>query len=331
MKSFNLSEWAVTHRPLVLFLMLATLLVGGWSFSKLGRLEDPIFNVPTMTAVVAWPGASARQVQDQVLNRMERELQEIEDIDYVRSFSRQGYGGLTLWMKGGTSKAALDTAWYQARKKIGDVRAQFPEGVRGPFFNDEFTDVYTVIYALHAPELSPAETQVLAEDIKRSLQAVAGVNKVDVMGRQVEQVNVEFESRRLASLGVTPHAMIESIGRQNMLEPAGSVDGAADRTFVRTSGALRDAADVAATPIEAGGRLLRLSDVAEVTSGYEDPPRFTVRHNGEPVIALGVVLSRQVNLLKVGKQLDAATAALQAGLPLGVSLEKYADQPRVVG
>ena len=330
MKSFNLSEWAVTHRPLVLFLMLATLLVGGWSFSKLGRLEDPIFNVPTMTAVVAWPGASARQVQDQVLNRMERELQEIEDIDYVRSFSRQGYGGLTLWMKGGTSKAALDTAWYQARKKIGDVRAQFPEGVRGPFFNDEFTDVYTVIYALHAPELSPAETQVLAEDIKRSLQAVAGVNKVDVMGRQVEQVNVEFESRRLASLGVKPHAMIESIGRQNMLEPAGSVDGAADRTFVRTSGALRDAADVAAIPIEAGGRLLRLSDVAEVTSGYEDPPRFTVRHNGEPVIALGVVLSRQVNLLKVGKQLDAATAALQAGLPLGVSLEKYADQPRVV-
>lgn len=153
MKSFNLSTWAVTHRALVLFLIIGTLLVGTFSFTRLGRLEDPSFNVPTMNAVVAWPGATAQQVQDQVLNRMERELQKIEGIDHVRSFARQGYGGLNFWMKGGTPKHELERAWYLARKKIADVRHEFPEGVRGPFFNDEFTDVYSVLYAFSAPEL----------------------------------------------------------------------------------------------------------------------------------------------------------------------------------
>jgi multidrug efflux pump subunit AcrB len=292
MKSFNLSEWAVTHRPMVLFLIIATLVLGLASFTKLGRLEDPNFEVPTMTAVVAWPGATAQQVQDEVLNRMERELQEIDGVDYIRSFSRQGYGGLTLWMKGGTSKNLLDAAWYQARKKIGDVRGEFPDGVRGPFFNDEFTDVYTVLYALRAPELQWPELQALAEELKRGLQSVPGVNKVDLLGRQAQQVHVEFSSRRLAALGLTPQSLIDALSRQNAMTPAGAVEGSAERTFVRISGPARDVADIEALPIEAGGRLLRLSDVATVRDALEDPPTFTVRHNGEAVLALGVTVSR---------------------------------------
>ncbi len=330
MKSFNLSEWAVTHRTMVLFLIIGTLLVGAFSFTRLGRLEDPIFNAPVMTAVVAWPGGTAQQLQDQVLNRMERELQQIEGIDYVRTFSRQGYGGLNFWMHGGTPKAELDRAWYAARKKIADVRHQFPEGVRGPFYNDEFSDVYSVLYGFSAPELSWPELQVLVEDIKRQLQAVPGVNKVDVFGRQGERVYVEFSSPRLAALGISPQTLADALARQNLLSPAGSTEGATDRVFVRVGGALQDARDVADVSIEAGGRLLKLSDVARVYSGLEDPPSFTVRHDGKPVLMLGITFARSGNVLTLGQSLDARMAALQATLPLGVAVDKVADQPRVV-
>ena len=152
MKRFNLSEWAVTHQPMVLFLIIATLIVGVMSFSRLGRLEDPNFDVPQMTAIVVWPGATAQDVQDQVLNRIERRLQELDHFESVRSFARQGYGGVTLYMKGGSSKAELDNAWYQVRKKIGDVRQEFPDGVRGPFFNDEYNDRYScLLYTSPSP------------------------------------------------------------------------------------------------------------------------------------------------------------------------------------
>ena len=337
MRSFNLSEWAVTHRALVLFLIVGTLVVGAFSFTRLGRLEDPSFNVPTMNAVVAWPGATAQQVQDQVLNRMERELQKIEGIDHVRSFARQGYGGLNFWMKGGTPKHELERAWYLARKKIADVRHEFPEGVRGPFFNDEFTDVYSVLYAFSAPELSWPELQVLVEDAKRQLQAVPGVTKIDVFGRQAEKVYVEFSSSKLAALGLSPQVLMDALARQNAVAPTGSIEGRYDRVFVRLAstasgqpGGFDSVQDVAQVPIEAGGRLLQLGDVATVRSGLEDPPQFTVRHNGQPVVMLGVSFERSGNILKLGAALDARMAALQAALPLGVTVDKVADQPRIV-
>jgi len=330
MKGFNLSRWAVEHRPLVLFLLIGTLLVGIFSFTRLGRMEDPSFNVPTMTAVVAWPGASAQQMQDQVLNRMERELQKIEGIDHVRSFSRQGYGGLNFWMKGGTPKDELGRAWYMARKKIGDVRHEFPEGTRGPFYNDEFTDVYSVLYAFSAPDLSWPELKVLVEGAKRQLQAVPGVSKVDVFGDQAEKVYVEFSSTRLAALGISPQTLMVALARQNALEPAGAVEAAHDRVFVRVGGALRDARDVADVPVEADGRLLRMSDVARIHTGLEDPPSYTVRHNGQPVLMLAITFDRTGNILTLGRALDQRMTELQAALPMGVAVDKVADQPRVV-
>ena len=330
MKDFNLSQWAVEHRAMVLFLLIASLLVGSFAFTRLGRLEDPNFNVPTMNAIAVWPGATAQEMQDQVLNRMEREVQKIEGIDYVRSFSRQGYGGLNLWMKGGTSKADLEKAWYLARKKIADVRHEFPEGVRGPFFNDEFGDVYSVLYAFSAPDLSWPELQMLVEDAKRQLQAVPGVTKIDVFGRQAEKVYVEFESSKLAALGISPQTLIDALARQNALSPAGASEGRSDRVYLRVGGALRDARDVAEVPIEAGGRLLRLADVARVYSGLEDPPAFTVRHNGQPVLMLGITFERSGNILELGQALDERLLVLQQSLPLGVAVDKAADQPRVV-
>jgi len=327
---FNLSAWAVQHRPLVLFLLILLLIAGLVSFSRLGRLEDPVFNVPTMTAVVAWPGATAQEMQDQVLNRIEREMQTIEGVDSVRSFSRQGYGGINLWMQGGTPGPQLERAWYQARKKIADVRHELPEGVRGPFFNDEFSDVISVMYALEARELDWLELQALADDIKRQSQSVAGVTKVQVVGRQAQRIWVEFNARRLAALGLSPQTLLDALARHNALQPAGASEGPVDRVFVRPDGALRSVADVAALPLEAGGRLLRLGDVAAVSEGLEDPPAYTVRHGGQPVLMLTYTFSRQGNLLAIGRALDERMQAVQAALPLGVSLHKVADQPRVV-
>jgi len=330
MKRFNLSEWAVTHRPMVLFLIITALIVGGFSFSRLGRLEDPNFDVPQMTAIVVWPGATAQDVQDQVLNRIERRLQELDHFEYVRTFSRQGYGGITLWMKGGSSKADLENAWYQARKKIGDVRQEFPDGVRGPFFNDEYNDRYSVLYALSAPELSMAELLVVAEDVKRRLQGVPGAAKVDVLGKQAERVYVELSTQRLAALGIAPTAVFDALARQNLVAPAGSSDATHDRVQVRVDGRLRSTADVANVTLEVGGQLLRLADIATVRSGYEDPPSLTIRHNGVPVLAIGVTMQANGNVLDFGRALEQRLGQVRQELPAGVQIEQYADQPRVV-
>ena len=330
MKRFNLSEWAVTHRPMVLFLIITTLIVGSLSFSRLGRLEDPHFDVPQMTAIVVWPGASAEQVQDQVLNRIERRLQELDHFEYVRSFARQGYGGITLWMKGGSGKAELENAWYQARKKIGDVRQEFPDGVRGPFFNDEYNDRYSVLYALSAPELSMAELLTVTEEVKRRFQGVPGVAKVDVLGKQAERVYVELSTQRLAALGIPPTAVFDALARRNLVAPAGSADAAHDRVQVRVDSGLRSVADVADVTLEVSGQALRLADVATVRAGHEDPPSLTIRHNGVPVLAIGVTMQRNGNVLDFGRALAQRLAQVREELPAGVAIEQYADQPRVV-
>lgn len=330
MKRFNISEWAVTHRPMVLFLIIATLIVGALSFSRLGRLEDPNFDVPQMTAIVVWPGATAQDVQDQVLNRIERKLQELEHFEYVRSFARPGYGGITLWMKGGSTKADLDNAWYQVRKKIGDVRQELPEGVRGPFFNDEYNDRYSVLYAVSGPGLSMAELLAVAEDVKLRIQSVPGAGKVDVLGKQAERVYVEVSTRRLAALGIAPTAVFDALARRNLVAPSGSADTTHDRVQVRVDGGLKSTADVANVTLDVGGQLLRLADIATVRAGYEDPPSMTIRHNGVPVLAIGVTMQPNGNVLDFGRALEQQLEKVRQGLPVGVEIQQYADQPRVV-
>ncbi len=329
MKGFNLSEWAVKHRAMVIFLMIASLLAGVVAFNGLGRQEDPNFNVPAMTAVVIWPGATAQEVQDQVLNRMERAVQELPNLKYVQSFARQGYGGMTFVIDGRNSGEQLKEMWYQARKKIGDVHGDFPPGVRGPFYNDEYTDVYTTLYALRGDGVTQAELQEFAENIKRRLQTVPSANKVNILGKQAEKVYVEVSSRRMAALGLPPQAVFEAIAQQNQVKPSGFVDTDGDRVFTHLDGSLHSAADVADLSIEAGGNLVRLGDIAKVYSGYEDPASFTVRHNGQPVLAIGVTMVTNANIIQFGRDLDAELAKIRADLPVGVEIEKYADQPKV--
>ncbi len=327
---FNLSIWAVKHRAVVVFLMLASLIGGLYSFMHLGRQEDPNFNPVIMTAVVAWPGASTKDVQDQVLNRLEQALQELNGVDAVRSFARQGYGGLTLMMKGGMSGPQLETSWYQARKKINDIRHQLPAGVQGPFFNDEYADVYTALFALQAPDLSVQELNDYSSLLKKQLQTVAQVGSVDIFGKQAEQVEVAFSSRRLAALGLSPQQIFTALSQQNQLSPSGSVDTQTDRVFVRVDGSLRSVADVANVSVSAGGRLLKLSDIAEISYKTADPADFKIRYQGAPTVVIGITLQKHGDILALGQALAQRMTQIKAELPVGISVTQIADQSTVV-
>ena len=330
MNKFNLTEWALRHRAVVLFLILVVGLAGIISFSKLGQLEDPNFSVPSMTAMVVWPGATSQQMQDEVLNRMEKKFEQIDHFEKVETFARQGFGGMTLTVKGGTSKADQREAWYQARKKLNDLRLEMPEGVVGPIVNDEYGDVYGLMYAVKGDGIGMDELSDAAENIKLSLLKVPMVKKVDLIGKQEKKVYVEFSTQRLAELGITPLAIADSLKSQNAMLPAGQVDTNSDRVLVRVSGQFYSLDDIRNVPVAAGGREIKLGDIATVKRGYEDPSTYTVRHNGQQVLMLGISMTSDGNIVQLGKAMEAAVAKVQSELPHGIELERVADQPTTV-
>ena len=330
MKSFNLTEWALNHRATVLFLILVVGIGGVLGFTKLGQLEDPNFSVPSMTAIVIWPGATAQQIQDEVLNRMEKKFEQLDHFEKVVTFARQGYGGMTITVKGGTSHADQREAWYQARKKFSDIKLDLPEGVIGPIFNDEYGDVTGLLYAVKGDGISQWELSDISEDIKRRLLKVPMVKKVDIIGKQAKKVYVEFSNERLAALGITPLMIAESLRNQNSVHASGQIDTSGDRLMVRVSGQFNSLDDIRNVPIAAGGRLIKLGDIATITRGYEDPPLYTVRHNGQQVLMLGIVMTDDGNIVDLGKAMENAVARIEAELPYGVELERVADQPKVV-
>lgn len=330
MKSFNLTEWALGHRAIVLFLILIIGMGGVLSFTKLGQLEDPNFSVPSMTAIVYWPGATAQQVQDQLLNRMEKKFEQLDHFEKVKTYARQGYGAMTLTVLGSTSNAEQQEAWYQARKKFSDIKLELPEGVIGPIFNDEYGDVTGLLYAVKGDGISQWELSDIAEDVKRRLLKVSMVKKVDIYGKQAKKVYVEFSHQRLAALGITPIMIAESLRNQNSVLASGSIDTRSDRVLVRVSGQFNNLDDIRNVPISAGGRLLKLGDFTTITRGYEDPPVYTVRHNGQQVLMIGITMTSDGNIVDLGKLIEKAVANIQGELPYGVELERVADQPTVV-
>ncbi len=330
MSSFNLTDWALRHRAVVLFMLILVALAGTFSFTKLGQLEDPNFSVPSMTAIVIWPGATAQQLQDQVLNRMEKKFEQIDHFEKVVTYARQGYAGMTLTVRGGTSKDDQREAWYQARKKLGDLSLELPEGVVGPIVNDEYGDVYGLMYAVKGDGIDLADLSDAAEDIKRRMLKVPMVKKIDVVGKQAERVYVEFSHERLAALGMTPLTIAESLKSHNAMLPAGQIDTRGDRVMVRVTGQFASEEAIRNVPISAGGRLIKLGDIATVTRGVEEPPVYTVRHNGQPVLMLGISMTSDGNIVDLGKAMDAAVATIQSELPYGVELELVADQPTTV-
>ena len=323
---FNLSALAVRERSITLFLICLISLAGLVAFFKLGRAEDPAFTVKVMTIITAWPGATAQEMQDQVAEKLEKRLQELRYYDRTETYTRPGLAFTTLTLLDSTPPSQVQEQFYQARKKVGDEAANLPSGVIGPMVNDEYADVTFALYALKAR----GEAQRLlvrdAETLRQRVLHVPGVKKVNIIGEQSERIYVEFSHERLATLGLSPQDVFAALNGQNALTPAGSVETKGPQVFVRLDGPFDELQKIRDTPVSAQGRTLKLSDIATVQRGYDDPATFMVRNGGEPALLLGVVMREGWNGLDLGEALDHEVAAINAEQPLGMSLTKVTDQ-----
>ncbi len=323
---FNLSALAVRERAVTLFLICLISLAGLVAFFQLGRAEDPAFTVKVMTIVTAWPGATAQEMQDQVAEKIEKRLQELRWYDRSETYTRPGLAFTTLSLLDSAPPSAVQEEFYQARKKIDDEAKNLPAGVIGPMVNDEYSDVTFALFALKAK----GEPQRLlvreAETLRQRLLHVPGVKKVNIIGEQSERIYVEFSHERLATLGVGPQEVFAALNSQNALTPAGSVETQGPQVLVRLDGAFDELQKIRDTPVVAQGRTLKLSDIATVRRGYEDPATFLIRNGGEPALLLGIVMRDGWNGLDLGKALDSEVSAISAELPLGMSFTKVTDQ-----
>ena len=330
MNGFNLSAWSLRQRTLVIYLMAVVALLGLYGYLHLGRSEDPPFTFKVMVIQTAWPGATARQVQEQVSDRIARKLQETPDVDFVTSYSRPGESVVMFSILDSAPSSHVPATWYEVRKKIGDIAAQLPQGVQGPFFDDEFGDVYTNIWALEGDGSPFAELRDYADTIRTELLRVPGVAKVDYFGDQEQRITIELDNARLATLGITPAQLGAAIATQNAIAPAGTIETADDRIFVRPSGQFGDIASLRDTSLRIGDKLFHLGDVAEVRRGYVDPPVEEVRYGGRPALAIGVTMRPGGNVVELGRALDATVARIRAGLPAGLALTEYSSMPAAV-
>ncbi|NOV22166.1 efflux RND transporter permease subunit [Cupriavidus necator] len=323
---FNLSALAVRERAVTLFLICLISLAGLIAFFKLGRAEDPAFTVKVMTIITAWPGATAQEMQDQVAEKIEKRMQELRWYDRTETYTRPGLAFTTLSLLDSTPPSEVQEAFYQARKKVGDEVANLPPGVIGPMVNDEYADVTFALFALKA-QGEPQRVLVRdAETLRQRLLHVPGVKKVNIIGEQPERIYAEFSHDRLATLGVSPQEVFAALNGQNALTAAGSVETRGPQVFIRLDGAFDQLQKIRDTPVVSQGRTLKLSDIATVKRGYEDPATFMVRNDGQPALLLGIVMREGWNGLALGKALDQEVGAINAAMPLGMSLTKVTDQ-----
>lgn len=328
---FNLSRWALEHPALTRYLMVVLMVLGTAAYFQLGQDEDPPFTFRAMVVRAYWPGATAEQVAEQVTDKIERTLQEVPYADKIRSYSKPGEAQIIFQIKDNSNPGDVPQIWYAVRKKMGDMRGSLPPGVVGPFFNDEFGDVFGVIYALGGTGFTPAEIKRQADSLRQQLLRVPDVAKVELFGVQDEKVFVEVSQKRLAQMGLDMGSVLAQLNQQNAVEPAGTIQTPADVVQVRVGGQFQSLAELQAMPIRgASGAQIRLSDIATVTRAYADPPSVKVRHDGQDVLALGVSMAKGGDIIALGKSLRMAVASAQASLPAGMSLVQVQDQPSAV-
>lgn len=330
-KRFNLSALAVRERSITLFLIILITIAGIYSFFGLGRAEDPPFTVKQMTIISVWPGATVQEIQDQVAEPLEKRLQELKWYDRTETYTRPGMAFITLSLQDSTPPSQVQEEFYQARKKLGDEAKNLPAGVTGPMINDEFADVTFALFALKAK----GEPQRLlvrdAETLRQQLLHVPGVKKVNIIGEQAERIYISFSHERLATMGLSPQDIFNALNSQNALTPAGSIETRGAQIFIRLDGAFDELQKIRDTPFIAQGKTLKLSDVATVERGYEDPPTLQIRNQSEPALLLGIVMREGWNGLALGKALDAEAAKINAAMPLGLTLTKVTDQSVNIG
>ncbi|HEL2977834.1 TPA: efflux RND transporter permease subunit [Stenotrophomonas maltophilia] len=330
MRRFNLSEWALANRPLVLFAMLAFALIGAWSYKHLGQSEDPPFTFKAMVVRTLWPGATAEQVSRQVTEPIEKALMNTGEYEFIRSYSRPGESQVIFMARDSLRSKQIPDLWYQVRKRVGDIRATLPREIVGPFFNDEFGDTYGNIYALTGKGFDYAVMRDYADRIQLELQRVPDVGKIDLVGLQDEKVWIELSNTRLATLGVSMQQVQQALADQNAVTGTSFFETATDRVQLRVTGQFNDIEAIRQFPIRAGERTVHLGDIAEVKRGFADPASPKMRFMGEEAIGLAVAMKDGGDILKLGANLDAEFERLQKTLPAGMQLRKVSDQPQSV-
>ena len=330
MKSFNLSDWALGHRSLVWYFMLAFMAAGLVSYLQLGREEDPAFTIKTMVIQAQWPGASAKEITRQVTDRIEKKLEELESLDYTKSVTVAGQTTVFLYLRDSTKASDVAPTWDRVRNMIADIKRDFPQGVLGPGFNDRFGDVFGNIYAFTSDGLSQRQLRDRVEDIRAKVLTVPNVGKVDILGAQEEVIYLEFSTRKIAALGLDTRSIITSLQAQNAITPSGVFEAGPERISVRVSGQFASEESLKAINLRVNDRFFPLTDVANITRGYSDPPTTLFRFNSQPAIALAIGMKTGANLLTFGKALKEQMSKIVADLPIGVAVHLVADQPVIV-
>ena len=326
----NLSDWALKHRSFVIYLMTAAVVVGVFSYSRLGRNEDPVFVIKTMIVGASWPGATLDETLQQVTERLERKLQETPNLDFVRSFTRAGQTTIFVTLKQSTPAKKVPDIWYHVRKSIGDIEHTLPPGTVGPFFNDEFGETYGIIYGFTADGFTHRELRDYVEDIRSRMLHVPDVLKVEILGAQDEKVYVEFSVRQLARLEIDRAALISALQAQNIVIPSGTIQTGDEKLLLRVSGAFESEASLLGVNFFSNGRLVRLRDIATVRRDYADPPQPLFRVNGKPSIGLAIAMREGGDILALGKNVRKLMQDVEANLPIGIQPILVADQPEVV-
>lgn len=330
MKSFNLSDWALEHRSLVWYFMIVFTLVGAFSYINLGREEDPAFTIKTMIVSAQWPGASAQEMTEQVTDRIEKKLEELDSLHYTRSQTTAGQTTVFVELLASTKAEDVPANWVRVRNMINDIRGNFPSGVVGPFFNDSFGDVYGNIYAFTADGLTQRQLRDLVEDARAKLLMVPNVGKIDIVGAQDEAIYLEFSTRKIAALGIDQQAVVATLQAQNAVTQSGVVEAGPERIALRVSGQFTSEDSLRSINLRINDRYFPLTDIATIRRGYVDPPSSLFRFNGKPAIGLAIGMKAGANLLTFGEQLDAQMKRVVADLPIGVDVERVSDQPAVV-
>ena len=330
MKPFNLSDWAIEHRSLVWYFMIAFMLAGLFSYFRLGREEDPAFTIKTMVIQAKWPGASAEEVTKQVTDRIEKKLEELESLDYTRSLTVSGQTTILVNLRDTTKAKDVVPTWLRVRNMIGDIRGDFPQGVVGPAFNDRFGDVFGNIYAFTSDGLSQRQLRDQVEDVRAKVLTVPNVGRVDIVGAQDEVIYLEFSTRQVAALGIDTRAVVSALQAQNAITASGVLQTGPERISVRVSGQFTSEDSLKAINLRVNDRFFPLTDVATVTRGYADPPVRLFRFNGQPAIGLAIGMKAGSNLLEFGDALKAQMTKITADLPIGVGVHLVSDQPLVV-
>ncbi|MCG7352778.1 efflux RND transporter permease subunit [Roseomonas mucosa] len=310
--------------------MIVAVLAGTLSFLRLGRAEDPVFTIRTMIVQANWPGASMKDTLNQVTERLERRLQETPNLNRLRSFTQPGQSLIYVELLGSTPGAKVADTWYQVRKYIGDIRHTLPPGIQGPFFNDDFGDTFGIVYGFTADGFTHRELRDHVEEMRSELLKVPDVSRIEFIGAQDERVFIEFSMEKLAGLGIDRNALIAALQAQNLISPAGTIEGGQERLLLRVSGSFESEDDIRATNFSMGNRILRLSDVAEVHRGYADPPQPMFRANGREAIGLGISMRDGGDVLQLGRNIDAAARRVMADMPVGIEMHSVAEQPRTV-